>query len=349
MVQYQPSGSNPKPPTANALGQYQPAGNNETPLASNSDAIVNAQLTHLISRDDATQGQDAPHVSDVLMPDVPAVHDIATPRRTVGGRCRKWCVSAQPASGKRKCAACNLCGIRFTHGEARLQQWGNRQTNHHYVHAHCVSVMIMNCSQNKPQTRMQLMQSPAKGTPSPEQQRIQKFYSLSLRIRIKPQQLRHLTMSENFLDEKMLSEWMKRSWTSSGLNTLHGTASKICEARRVSNLPRGSDSRCSKPNMPSSELSFTITQPLRSQNQPGKPLCSAAGSFWDDLQSTPLRAIVRTSWMRDWSFFGLKIGLLFGPWYVLNVMLLRCKALHAEQKAANAVTYSQSCYIDAYW
>ena len=58
---------------------------------------------------------------------------------TVGGRCRKWCISAQPASGKRKCAACNLCGIRFTHGEARLQQWGSRETNHHYVHAHCVN------------------------------------------------------------------------------------------------------------------------------------------------------------------------------------------------------------------
>ena len=131
-----------EPPTANALGQYQPAGNNETPLARedlNSDVIVNAQLTHLISRDDAPQGQDAPHVSDVPMPDVPAVHDIATARRTIGGRCRKWCISAQPPAGKRKCAACSMCGTRFTHGEARLQQWSNRQTNNHYVHAHCVN------------------------------------------------------------------------------------------------------------------------------------------------------------------------------------------------------------------
>ena len=31
------------------------------------------------------------------------------------------------------------CGTRFTHGEARLQQWSNRETNHHYVHAHCVN------------------------------------------------------------------------------------------------------------------------------------------------------------------------------------------------------------------
>ena len=74
-----------------------------------------------------------------LMPDAPAVHDIATPRRTIGGRCRKWCISAQPASEKRKCAACFMCGIRFTPGEARLQQWDNRETNHHYVHAHCVN------------------------------------------------------------------------------------------------------------------------------------------------------------------------------------------------------------------
>ena len=83
--------------------------------------------------------QDAPNASDVPMPDAPTVHDIATPRRTVGGRCRKWCISAQPDSGKRKCAARNLCGIRFTQGEARLQQWGSRDTNHHYVHAHCVN------------------------------------------------------------------------------------------------------------------------------------------------------------------------------------------------------------------
>ena len=73
------------------------------------------------------------------MPDAPTVHDIATPRRTVGGRCRKWCISAQPASGKRKCAACSFCGIRFTHGEARLQQWGSRDTTNHYVHAHCIN------------------------------------------------------------------------------------------------------------------------------------------------------------------------------------------------------------------
>ena len=143
LVQYQPSGRNPEPPTANALGQYQPAGNNETPLARddlNSDVIVNAQLTHLVSRDDAPQGQDAPNVSDVPMPDAPTVHDIATPRRIIGGRCRKWCISAQPASGKCKCAACCTCVEHDSLMVKRVYNSGATvKTNHHYVHAHCVN------------------------------------------------------------------------------------------------------------------------------------------------------------------------------------------------------------------
>ena len=81
----------------------------------------------------------------------------------------------------------------------------------------------------------------------------------------------------------------------------HGTASKTCVARRMSDLPRGSGLRCGKPNTPFSEPSFTTTPPLWPQSQLGKRWCSAAGFFWDDLQSTPLRAIVRTSWMRDWT------------------------------------------------
>ena len=56
-----------------------------------------------------------------------------------------------------------------------------------------------------PQIRMPLMQSPANGTPSPEQQRIQQICSLSLRIWIKPQQLRHLMMSETCLGVKRLA------------------------------------------------------------------------------------------------------------------------------------------------
>ena len=56
----------------------------------------------------------------------------------------------------------------------------------------------MNCIRKLPMIKKQLMQ------------RIQKFYSLLLRIQIKPQQLRHLMMSETCLDVKRLFAWMKK-------------------------------------------------------------------------------------------------------------------------------------------
>ena len=138
-------------------------------------------------------------------------------------------------------------------------------------------------------------------------------------------------MSETFLDEMRLSAWMRRSWTSSGSNMLHGTASKTCVAQRTSNRPRGSSLLYNKLNMPFLEPSFTTTPPHWRQSQPGKRWCLAAGPFWDDLQSMPLRATVHIYWIRDWSFFGLKIGQLSGPWYVLNVMLLQCRTRRARQ------------------
>ena len=65
---------------------------------------------------------------------------IVTPRRSIGGRCRKWAVSTQDSSStnKRACAACTRCGKQFAPGEPRLQQWGNRDTYRQYVHAHCI-------------------------------------------------------------------------------------------------------------------------------------------------------------------------------------------------------------------
>ena len=79
--------------------------------------------------------------------------------------------------------------------------------------------------------KKQLMQSPANGTPSPEKQRIQRFYSLLFRIRIKPLQLRHLMMSETFfgreealrMDEEIMDfQWFEHvTWDS--IKDLRGT------------------------------------------------------------------------------------------------------------------------------
>ena len=191
-----------------------------------STVFVNAQLTHLICRDDAAQGQDAPIDRDAPMPDPPTVHDIAAPRRMIGGRCRKWCISAQLASGKRECAACNLCGIRFNHSEARLQQWSNRETNIKDL----------------------------RGTT---------FVQPPTRFKFALQQAQHAILRAI-----------------------------------IHNNP-----------------------PHWRQSQLGKRWCSAAGSFWDDLQSTSLRATAHTFWMRVDAQNG---------------------------QAADAVTCSQSCYISMY-
>ena len=103
-----------------------------------SSSIVDARLTPPTSRDDDAQIQDIPRDDDAPMPEAPA-HDIATPRRQVGGRCRKWCISAQQTSDKRTCAACCMCGQQFGHGETRLQQWCSRNSHCAHVHAQCVN------------------------------------------------------------------------------------------------------------------------------------------------------------------------------------------------------------------
>ena len=200
-----------------------------------------------------------------------------------------------------------ICVEYDAQGEARLQQWGSRETNHHYVHAHCVNGGLGHDHELFPKqpTDQDAVDAVTRqrGHHHQNSSGYRSFYSLLPKTRTKPQQQLHLMMSETFLDEKRLSAGMRRLWTSSGSNMSHGTASKTCVAQRMFNLPRGSNLRCSKPNMPSFELSSTTTQPLLPQNQPGKRWCLAAGSSWDDRQSMPLRATVPTSWTLGWSFF----------------------------------------------
>ena len=86
-----------------------------------------------------------------------------------------------------------------------------------------------------------------------------------------------------------------------------GQHQRRCVARRMSKLPRSSSLRCSKPNVPFFEPPFTRTPPHWRQSQLGKRWYSAAGSSWDDLQSTPLKATcvnfldARLFWTEDWS------------------------------------------------
>ena len=355
LVHYQPTGNNPLPPTTDSLGQYQPPGNNETPLAGddlNSNVIVNAQLTYLISRDDAAQGQDAPNVSDVLMPDAPAVHDIATPRRTIGGRCRKWCISAQPASGKRKCAACCMCGIRFTHGEARLQQWGNRETNHHNVHAHCVNGGLGHDHELRPKLADDQEAVDAVNRQRDTITRTAADTEVLLPFAQDPD---HASTAAPLDDERDLfgreealrmdEEIMDFQWFE------HVTWDSIKDLRGTTYVQPPTRFRFAlqQPNTPFSEPSFTTTPPLWSQSQLEERWCSAAAFFWDDPQSTPVRATAHTFWTRLELFWAEDWSALW-PMVRAECDVAPCTEHDAQNgQAADAVTCSQSRYISAYW
>ena len=116
----------------------------------------------------------------IPMPDAPTAHDIATPRRIIGGRCRN-CASVHNLHQVNASVLLATCVEYDSLSVNRVYNSGAIVkpiiTTYIHIMSMEVLVMIMDCSQSKLQMRMQLMQSPANGTPSPEQQRIQKFYS----------------------------------------------------------------------------------------------------------------------------------------------------------------------------
>ena len=221
------------------LGQYQPAGNDQTPTPRGAPIVYQPSVNGLTLPARANANSVTLVNAQLTPPYQPRRSSIGTgsyqQSRCSHARCvygtrhrysktHDWWkmpqVVLQCATCLTESAACCMYGVRFTYGEARLQQRCNRETNHHYVHAHCVNSGLGHDNELHPK-----LQPPANGTPSPGQRQIQKCFPMR-RTRIKPQQLRHLMMSETCLGVKRLSAWMKRSWNSSGSNTSRGTASK---------------------------------------------------------------------------------------------------------------------------
>ena len=104
------------------------------------------------------------------------MHDTASPRRQIGRRCRKWAVSTQQTADKRKSAACFMCGQQFSHGEVRLQQRSNRNSQRAYAHAQCVNGGVA----HRPGRSRSCLTS----TRSLKQQQTQRSSFLSQRVRI---------------------------------------------------------------------------------------------------------------------------------------------------------------------
>ena len=178
------------------------------------------------------------------MPEAPA-HDIATPRRQVGGRCRKWCISAQQTSDKRTCAACCMCGQQFGHGETRLQQWCSRNSHCAHVHAQCVNGGVAHDHELLPKhpTVQDVVETVV---------RQRECVNRAAAYPLPPTQIKHPLMTIRTCSVvRRLFAWTRKSWTSSGSTQSRRTASKIHVTPRTFNLRHGSSLRYSRRSMPS--------------------------------------------------------------------------------------------------
>ena len=169
--------------------------------------IAEAPLTQPISGDD-----------DAEMPAAPLAHDIATPRRQVGGRCRKWPVSAQQTADKDKCVACcTICG----HSLHLMKRVCNSPIETPNVPAYMLNLsmvellMIMSHTQNNPRIKTQRTRCTSTSLCHSD---------LLHRTRIKPPLLLLQKMIRICSAAKRLHDWTKKSWTSSGSTRSRGTA-----------------------------------------------------------------------------------------------------------------------------
>ena len=141
---------------------------------------------------------------------------------------------------------------------------------------------------------------------------------------------------------------MTKSWISNGSAQSNGLTFKHYAAPHASNHPLGSGSNCSKHNTLSCGPSRITGPCLPHPIQPGKCF-SSAGSLWGDQPRTPLMLTAPASWRLDWTSSGLRNGLHYGPWCVLNATLLLLlkhaqgqRPTRPKQESARVATLAQA-------
>ena len=155
----------------------------------------------------------------------------------------------------------------------RLQQWGSRDTNHHYEHAHCINGGLRHDHELFPKQATDQDAVDAVTRQRDTTTRTAADTEVLLPFAQDAEQASTAAPPDdepNLFDEKMLYVWMRCSWTFSDLTRFRGTASKICVAQRMFNLPRGSNLPYSKLNMPFFVPLLTTAHLLLPLNQPGK-------------------------------------------------------------------------------
>ena len=257
------------------------------------------------------------------------VHDIATPRRTIGGRCRKWCISAQPPANANVLPA--VCA-EYDSPTARHDSSNGvtaKPTITTYMHIVSTeaSVMIMNCFQNKPQIRMQLLQRDTITRTAADLEVLLPFAQDpdQASTAAPPDDERDLFGREEALrmDEEIMDfQWFEHvTWDS--IKDLRGTTYVQPPMRFRFALQQAQHAifRAIVHNNPpslASEPAWKVLV-LSSWLLLGRPAVNASESNCAHFLDARLE------------LFGLRIGLLFGPWFELNVTLLRCTTRHAER------------------
>ena len=192
----------------------------------------------------------------------PLVHDFATPRRQVGGRCRKWAVSTQQTTNASVLPA--ACVVSNSAMVKRLQQWSNRNSLRANVHSQRVHGGVAHdheLHQSNPRIRTQL---------KPLHDNVEAAADSEALLHFAPVSDQASTAAPSEDDQ---------SWTSSGSMRSRGTASKTSVAPRTFSHRQDLSLHYTRRNMPFYVPSRTRTPPSLASEPSWKALVLSSWSL----------------------------------------------------------------------
>ena len=182
---------------------------------------------------------------------------------------------------KRKCAACCMCGQQFSHGEARLQQWSNRNSQRAYVHAPCVNGGVAQDHELHPKqpTDQDAVEAVSRQRDCVTQAAADSEILLPLTASSDQASTAAPTDDEQSMCGRVeaLRFGRRDHELSNGLTQSRGAPSRTFEAPRTFAHRRDSDLHSNKLSMPSSVPSHITGHHHQLRSHPGKSSCSAVG------------------------------------------------------------------------
>ena len=142
---------------------------------------------------------------------------------------------------------------KFAHGEVRLQEWGNRESDNAYVHAQCINRGVAHDHElhRKTPTDQDAVEAITRQHESvvraAADTKVLSLFATGLVFTAAPADDACSVVKKHY-------DWTKRSWTSSCSTRSHGKASRTFGGRRMFSHRQGSSLPCNKLSTPSSVL-----------------------------------------------------------------------------------------------